>query len=70
MKTNIKCRKDLCADSMFNSIYSNFDKITDHRENKPIVSLADALMSGFAMFSLKEPSLYNVKNGLFAIYGR
>lgn len=57
MKTKIICRKDLCADAMFDAIHSAFDKIKDYRENKPIIPLSDALMSGFAMFSLKEPSL-------------
>jgi disulfide oxidoreductase YuzD len=36
---------------------SGFEKITDHRANNTTISLADALMSGFAMYSLKDASL-------------
>jgi len=57
MKNKIICRKDLCADAMFKAIYFGFNKIKDHRKNKLTMSLSDVLMSGFAMFSLKEPSL-------------
>jgi hypothetical protein len=36
---------------------TGFGKINDHRPGEVTISLADALMSGFAMFSLKDPSL-------------
>ena len=34
-----------------------FEKIEDHRAANVSISLRDALMSGFAMFSLKDSSL-------------
>ena len=52
-----KLRKDLNADALFSLVYSGFEKIPDHRSNNIKISLSDALMSGFAMFSLKVPSL-------------
>jgi hypothetical protein len=52
-----KARKDLTADSLFGRLHDNFDRIPDRRSGQPKVSLGDALMSGFAMFSLKDPSL-------------
>ena len=52
-----KARKDLSADSLFRLIRSRFDDIPDARPGKPEVTLGDALMSAFAMFSLKDPSL-------------
>lgn len=54
---DIKQRKDLCADALFKTTHSGFEKIKDPRIREPKISLPDALMSGFAMFSLKDPSL-------------
>jgi hypothetical protein len=51
-----KARKDLSADSLFRLIRAGFEAIPDPRTNRS-VSLGDALMSAFAMFSLKDPSL-------------
>jgi hypothetical protein len=51
-----KVRKHLSADALFTTVRLSFDNISDHRTN-PKISLADALMSGFAVFSLKDPSL-------------
>jgi hypothetical protein len=51
-----KVRKDLSADALFHSVRSGFAAIPDSRTNASI-PLSDALMSGFAMFSLKDPSL-------------
>ena len=56
-KTKVKLRKHLNADALFNLVRSDFEKITDHRPNNIKIPLADALMSAFAMFSLKDPSL-------------
>ncbi len=53
----IKLRKNLNADALFQSVKGEFGKIADHRTGSTSISLADALMSGFAMFSLKDPSL-------------
>jgi hypothetical protein len=50
-------RKHLSADALFASLRSGFEKIPDHRGRKCPISLPDALMSAFAMFSLKDPSL-------------
>src|ERR1700691_226312 len=52
-----KARKDLSADSLIRRIRYRFDDIPDPRPGEPDISLGDALMSGFAMFSLKDPSL-------------
>ena len=56
-KTKVKLRKHLNADALFSLVRSDFEKITDHRSNNIKIPLADALMSAFAMFSLKYPSL-------------
>lgn len=52
-----KPRKHLSVDVLLRSIYKRFDKVSDGRPRGAIVSLADALMSAFAMFALKDPSL-------------
>lgn len=54
---NLKMRAHLNADAMFAIIHKDFAKVPDHRANNVKIPLADALMSGFAMFSLKDPSL-------------
>ena len=51
-----KVRKHLSADALLSTVHVNFANINDHRTN-PDISLEDALMSGFAVFSLKDPSL-------------
>ncbi|MDP2750478.1 MAG: transposase [Nanoarchaeota archaeon] len=55
----IKIRKQLCADGLIRIVKSSFEKIRDHRENgnKIKISLSDALMSAYAMFFIKSPSL-------------
>jgi hypothetical protein len=53
----IALRKHLYADALFTRIRSAFENISDHRTGEVTISLPDALMSGFAMFSLKDPSL-------------
>ncbi len=55
--SKIKLRKHLNADSLFKAVYSDFEKFPDFRPGEVEIPLADALMSGFAMFSLKDPSL-------------
>src|SRR6267154_2789201 len=54
-----KAHKDLSADSLFRLLRSGFDSPSDPRSrlDDVQVSLSDALMSAFAMFSLKDPSL-------------
>ena len=51
--------KDLSADSLFRLFRSHFDSLPDPRprSEETRIPLGDALMSAFAMFSLKDPSL-------------
>jgi Transposase DDE domain len=50
-------RQQLSADALFGRLRTGFAQIADHRPGTPKISLPDALMSAFAMFSLKSPSL-------------
>src|SRR5712691_4920346 len=52
-----KERKHLSADALFGLIRRGFAAIPDARLSDPDISLTDALMSAFALFSLKSPSL-------------
>ena len=52
-----KARKHLSADALFGLLRNGFSKVPDHRSDGSKMTMADALMSGFAMFSLKCPSL-------------
>ena len=52
----IKLRQHLNADALFSTLRKGFDKIDDHRKGKVEISLPDALMSGFAVFSEKAPT--------------
>jgi hypothetical protein len=52
-----KTRKHLNADALFGQIHTQFDKVADPRSGKVKIVIADAIMSAFAMFSLKDPSL-------------
>ena len=47
----------LSAGRLIKTVRSSFEKIPDHRAANVKISLTDALMSGFAMFSLKDSSL-------------
>ncbi len=47
----------LSADALFTLVREGFGRIPDDRPASARISLADALMSGFALFSLKDPSL-------------
>ena len=69
-------RKDLNADSLIKLVKNTFTDIPDCRKNNASIPLIDALMSGFAIFSLKEKSLLDFtknqeKHGdnLRSIYG-
>ncbi len=69
-----KERKHLSADALFRLVRSGFDTIPDHRSTDAEISLTDALMSAFAMFSLKSPSLLafdkqRAEGNLRTIYG-
>ena len=54
---DIKQRKNLNADALIGLIRSSFKNLKDHRSEKAQIPLADAFLSAFAMFSLKEPSI-------------
>jgi hypothetical protein len=69
-----KERKHLSADALFHLIRSGFATIPDPRCDDVDISLTDALMSAFAMFSLKAPSLLafdkeRAEGNLHTIYG-
>jgi len=53
----MKARKHLSGDGLIKLTRKEFRKIKEHRIMNIEIGLADALMSGFAMFSLKDPSL-------------
>lgn len=53
----IKLRKHLNADALFSTIRNEFEKIPEYRSGNIDISISDALMSAFAMFALKDPSL-------------
>src|SRR5262245_18896746 len=55
-------------------VHSGFASLPDHRLDDTEIALADALMSAFAMFSLKAPSLLafdkeRAEGNLHTIYG-
>jgi hypothetical protein len=67
-------RKHLSADALFRLVRSGFGRAPDHRLDDTEISLPDALMSAFAMFSLKAPSLLafdkeRAEGNLHTIYG-
>ena len=67
-------RKHLSADALLGLLRSGFADIAEHRSGQPDISLTDALMAAFAMFSLKSPSLLAVdqertEGNLQRVYG-
>src|SRR5947199_6896705 len=69
-----KTRKYLSADALFGLVRNSLAHIPDDRLSETDIALADALMSAFAMFSLKSPSLLafdkeRVEGNLQTIYG-
>jgi hypothetical protein len=50
-------RKHLDWDVLLKGLRERFDTVPDSRSKDHTISLADALMSGYAMFALKDPSL-------------
>jgi len=52
-----KVRQELSADGLFKLIRQRLDRLTDARAESAGITLTDALMSAFAMFALKDPSL-------------
>lgn len=53
----MKLRKYLSADGLFKLVRQGFQKIKDHRIMNVEIPLVDVLMSGLALFALKDPSL-------------
>jgi hypothetical protein len=69
-----KGRKHLSADALFRLVRNGFASIPDYCLGETEISLTDALMSAFAMFSLKSPSLLafdkeRAEGNLHTIYG-
>jgi hypothetical protein len=69
-----QARKHLSADALLGLLRSGFADLTDHRSGKPDIALTDALMSAFAVFSLKSPSLLafdqeRTEGNLHRVYG-
>jgi hypothetical protein len=69
-----KSRKHLSADALFRLVRNGFVSIPEARAEDTGIALPDALMSAFAMFSLKSPSLLafdkeRVEGNLQTIYG-
>jgi hypothetical protein len=67
-------RKHLNVDALLALLREGFDRIADPRIGDCTISLTDALMSGFALFALKEPSLLAFQerikdDNLSSIYG-
>jgi hypothetical protein len=70
----LKVRKHLSADALFHLVRSGFATIPDPRGEDVDISLTDALMSAFAMFSLTSPSLLafdkeRAEGNVHTIYG-
>ena len=55
-------RKHLSADALINIARSSFEQVSEPSNGNPKIPIADALMSAFAMFSLKSPSLLAFEN--------
>ena len=53
----MKIRKRLSADGLLRHMRQGMAKIEDHRPMNAVIPLVDALMSGLALFALKDPSL-------------
>src|SRR2546429_7237460 len=69
-----KGRKHLSADALFRLVRTGFANIPEHRSADTEISLTDALMAAFAMFSLKSPSVLafdkqRAEGNLGTIYG-
>ena len=70
----MKLRQALCGDGLLKTVRSRFEYVRDTFDRATKIPLADALMSGFAIFSLKDPSLLAfderraVDNNLHSVY--
>jgi hypothetical protein len=75
-KSYDQLRADISMDGKVDELREFFDRIPDHRAANVSYSLSDVLMSGFAMFSLKHPSLLDFeqqsvcdKKNLHTVFG-
>ncbi|MGA2402030.1 MAG: hypothetical protein ABSG91_10015 [Syntrophobacteraceae bacterium] len=50
-------RKHLSADALIGAIRRSFEQVGETRKSEPAILMEDALMSAYAVFSLKDPSL-------------
>ena len=50
-------RKHLSADALIRNIRQSFQEVSDPRTGDATITLPDALMSGMAMFALKDASM-------------
>ena len=57
-----KGRKHLSADPLYELLRGSFEHVPDPRPDGSPISLPDALMSGLALFALKDPSLLAFDN--------
>jgi hypothetical protein len=73
-----RLRQQLSAPGLLQSIRRRFEAVPEHRHERSQIPLADALMSGLAVFGLKYPSLlkfdeaYNegvIRHNLKTLYG-
>jgi hypothetical protein len=69
-----KGRQHLCADALFRSVRDCFDAVPEPHCSDAEMTFTDTLMSAFAMFSLKSPSLLafdkqRAEGNLHTIYG-
>ncbi len=53
----MKARQELSADGLLRRMRQGFGRIADRRPMNVAIALPDALMSGLALFALKDPSL-------------
>jgi hypothetical protein len=66
---------EFSADALYRTIRSDFQDIPEHAHGEVEATLADALMTGFAVFSLKDPSLLafdqrrKTEHNLGTVYG-
>ncbi len=50
-------KKIFSVDNLLKRVRAGFEQIKDHRASNRVITLADAMMSAFAMFSIKDSSL-------------
>ena len=56
-KSHAQLREETTYDALVNELRNDFNNIPDHRAPNVVHKLSDILMSGYAIFALKYPSL-------------